>query len=210
MQAPDSPGMNLKERLAQIVRSVNDLSKLQIAVMGALLLLIMFGSAVAYMRARPREVTVKETRGDSLGEKERKLTVHVAGAVAKPGLYRLAEGARVADALTMAGGATADGILDDVNLASRLKDGQKILVPSSVGGQVEPGTARQENGPALLNINTADESELDELPGIGPSLAKRIVEYRRKNGPFSAVEELDDIEGIGPRKLEDLKGQVTI
>jgi competence protein ComEA len=79
-----------------------------------------------------------------------------------------------------------------------------------VGSQTAPGTTQQEEGSALLNINTADESELDKLPGIGPSLAKRIVEYRRKNGPFSTVEELDNVDGIGPRKLEEVTGQVTI
>lgn len=168
------------------------------------------GSGVAYLRSRPREISIKESKSISAGEKKRMLTVHVAGAVARPGLYKLAEGTRVADALSMAGGATADGIIDDVNLASRLKDGQKILVPRS-GGQIsDPGSPRQGEDSTLLNINTADESDLDKLPGIGPSLAKRIVEYRRKNGPFSTVEEIDNVNGIGPRKLEEFKGQVTI
>ena len=209
MQADDSANQNLKDRLKTFVRSAGDLSKFQIAVICTLLVLIALGSIVAYLRSRPREISVKESKGYSTVDKKRMLTVHVAGAVAKPGLYKLTEGTRVADALAMAGGATPEGILDDLNLASRLKDGQKVLVPRSVGSPA-PGTTQQEEGSALLNINTADESELDKLPGIGPSLAKRIVEYRRKNGQFSAVEELDNVDGIGPRKLEELKGQVTI
>lgn len=210
MQADDSSNQNLKDRLKLLAGSAGGLSKFQVAVIATLLVLIALGSAVAYLRSRPREISIKESKSISAGEKKRMLTVHVAGAVARPGLYKLAEGTRVADALSMAGGANADGIIDDVNLASRLKDGQKILVPRS-GGQIsDPGNPRQGEGSTLLNINTADESDLDKLPGIGPSLAKRIVEYRRKNGPFSTVEEIDNVNGIGPRKLEEFKGQVTI
>jgi len=210
MQADDSSNQNIQDRLKTLVRTAGDFSKFQVAVICALLVLITFGALVAYMRSRPREIPVKESKGYSTVDKKRMLTVHVAGAVAKPGLYKLAEGTRVADALTMAGGATPEGILDDVNLASRIKDGQKILVPRSVGIESAPGTTLQEEGSTLLNINTADESELDKLPGIGPSLAKRIVEYRKKNGPFSTIEEIDNVDGIGPRKLEEFKGQVTI
>jgi len=210
MQADDSSNQNLKDRLKLLAGSAGGLSKFQVAVIATLLVLIALGSGVAYLRSRPREISIKESKSISAGEKKRMLTVHVAGAVARPGLYKLAEGTRVADALSMAGGATADGIIDDVNLASRLKDGQKILVPRS-GGQIsDPGSPRQGEDSTLLNINTADESDLDKLPGIGPSLAKRIVEYRRKNGPFSTVEEIDNVNGIGPRKLEEFKGQVTI
>lgn len=210
MQADDSSNQNLKDRLKLLAGSAGGLSKFQVAVIATLLVLIALGSAVAYFRSRPREISIKESKSISAGEKKRMLTVHVAGAVERPGLYKLAEGTRVADALSMAGGANTDGIIDDVNLASRLKDGQKILVPRS-GGQIsDPGSPRQGEGSTLLNINTADESDLDKLPGIGPSLAKRIVEYRRKNGPFSTVEEIDNVNGIGPRKLEEFKGQVTI
>jgi competence protein ComEA len=210
MQADDTSNQTLKDRLEKLVISAGDFSKFQVAVICTLMVLIAVGSVVAYVRARPREISVTQSKESSTGAEKRMLAVHVAGAVAKPGLYKLAEGTRVADALSMAGGATPDGMLDDVNLASRLKDGQKILVPRSRESQPSPGTLDQIEGSQLLNVNTADESELEVLPGIGPFLAKRIVEYRRKNGPFSTVEELDNVDGIGPRKLEEFKGQVTI
>jgi competence protein ComEA len=210
MQPNNSSIQNLKDKLIAILKSAGELSKLQVTIIGTLLVLIMFGSLVAYMRARPRDVSLKESKQYANSEKKPTLTVHVAGAVARPGLYRLTEGSRVADALSMAGGATTDGILDDVNLASRVKDGEKILVPRSGGGETGPGSPQQATGSALININTAGEPELDQLPGIGPSLAKRIVEYRRKKGPFSTVEELDNVDGIGPSKLEEIKSLVTI
>jgi competence protein ComEA len=210
MQADDASSQNPKDRLKALISSAGDLSKFQIAVICTLLVLIVLGAVFAYTRSRPRQISVKEPKNYSSGSRKRMLTVHVAGAVAKPGLYRLTEGSRVADALSMAGGATQDGILDDVNLASRIKDGQKVLVPRSNGDLTASGAPEQSVAGTLINVNTADEAELEKLPGVGPALAKSIVEYRRKNGPFSTVEELDNVEGIGPRKLELMKGQVTI
>src|SRR5450756_146548 len=113
MQADDSSNQNLKDRLKLLAGSAGGLSKFQVAVIATLLVLIALGSGVAYLRSRPREISIKESKSISAGEKKRMLTVHVAGAVARPGLYKLAEGTRVADALSMAGGATADGIIDD-------------------------------------------------------------------------------------------------
>jgi competence protein ComEA len=210
MLANDSSNQNPRDRLKELISSAGDLSKFQVAVICTLLVLIVFGAVVAYTKSRPREISVKEPDNYSSGSGQRMLTVHVAGAVVKPGLYRLVEGSRVADALSRAGGATQDGILDDVNLASRLKDGQKVLVPRSNGNMTAPGAQEKSDGSTLINVNTADEEELEKLPGVGPSLAKSIVEYRRRNGPFSTVEELDNVDGIGPKKLELMKEQVAI
>jgi competence protein ComEA len=210
MQVKDSQFLEYGKKLEDLVKTAGGLTRLQITVIAILLALIAIGAATAYLRSRPREINVKDSRAVSSSEEKRKLTVHIAGAVVRPGLYKLVEGARVADALSMAGGATPDGILDDVNLASRLKDGEKILVPRTGNQQSAPGNPAPSESSTLLNLNTADESDLDRLPGIGPSLAKRIVEYRKKNGPFSTVDEVDDVDGIGPRKLEEFRGQVTI
>jgi comEA protein len=188
------------------------LSRFQTAVIAGLVLLLVLGSVAVYSRSRPRTVRVLGKKNAQEGTSSRQaLTVHVAGAVNSPGLYEVPEGSRVADALSKAGGAAPDAVLDNLNLAARLKDGQKVLVPRRAEAPPGAGTAVQGgSGSAAININTAGVDELDKLPGVGPSLAKRIVEYREKNGGFSSVEELDSVTGIGPSKLESLKDLVTI
>ena len=146
---------------------------------------------------------VRKTSADAL-------TVHVAGAVNSPGLYKLPEGSRVADALSKAGGASPDALLDNLNLAARLKDGEKVLVPRRSEVTGDTGEVAGAGFTTLVNLNIANAEELDKLPGVGPSLAQRIIEYRKKNGSFSSVEELDNVEGIGPSKMEALKDLVTI
>jgi competence protein ComEA len=141
----------------------------------------------------------------------RPLTVHVAGAVVSPGLYKVPEGSRVADALQRAGGPAPDASLDDLNLAGKVQDGQKVMVPRRLPPASSPlAGAPAASGSSIININTASAADLDKLPGIGPSMAQRIIDYRNKNGPFSSVEDLDNVEGIGPKKLENLRDLVTI
>lgn len=145
--------------------------------------------------------------------------VHAAGAVAEPGLYRLQRGARVADLLEAAGGPAGDASVDGLNLAARLEDGQRVYVPRV--GEVDPAAAVGERGvtddPAMagqsglaVNLNTATQTELEELPGVGPSTALAILDYRKRNGRFRAVDELLEVRGIGPAKFEGLKDLVTV
>jgi competence protein ComEA len=196
----------------QIVSSAEQLTGFQVVVIGGLLLVLITGGVVTYVRSRPREVTVKQATSPMDGKK--RLSVHVAGAVSRPGLYRMSEGSRVDDALKAAGGPSPGAALDQINLAERLKDGQKVLVPATEPAPEQAAAAAQAapDGSAgtLVNINTATAGELDVLPGIGPSFAERIVDYREKNGAFSSVDELEDVPGIGPRKLEALRDLVTI
>jgi competence protein ComEA len=188
------------------------LSRFQTAVIAALVLLLVLGSVIAYYRSRPRTIRVIDNKSTQKGAARlQELTVHVAGAVNSPGLYTIAEGSRVADALAKAGGAAPDAMLDNLNLAAKLKDGEKVLVTRRVGDAPGESAAPQEgSSSSAVNINSAGADELDKLPGVGPSLAKSIVEYRNKNGQFSSVEELDNVAGIGPSKLESLKDLVTI
>lgn len=132
-----------------------------------------------------------------------KLVVHVAGAVRKPGLYRLAEGKRVADAVARAGGATAPADTAAINLAAPLADGMQVLVPSSV-----PGAAATA-APGRVSISSASVAELDALPGIGPVTAQKIIDYRLAHGGFGSVDDLDAIPGIGPARLEQLRDLVS-
>jgi competence protein ComEA len=135
------------------------------------------------------------------------LLVHVVGAVRRPGLYRLKEGARVADALERAGGPAAKADLALVNLAAPVADGTQVLVPRRGAAPASGGSAGAAGGPVQLNSATVEQ--LDSLPGIGPVTAERIVEYRQAHGAFRSVEELDAVPGIGPARVEQLKEVVT-
>jgi competence protein ComEA len=142
-----------------------------------------------------------------------RVLVHVVGAVRRPGLYRLREGARVADAVARAGGETAKADLALINLAAPVADGAQVVVPRSapppavVGGAGAGSAEHAASGP--VHLNTATLEQLDALPGIGPTTAERILAYRQQHGAFSSVEELDAVPGIGPARLEQLRELVA-
>lgn len=165
------------------------------------------------------------------------VVVHVAGAVGSPGVLRLQQGSRVDDAITAAGGPTADGDANRLNLALVLEDGQKIYVPrrgeampAATDADIPGGAATDSSGSnstgsnntgsnntgqqgaaaGKVNLNTADAAELDTLPKVGPVLAQRIVDWRKEHGPFRSVEELDGVDGVGPKMLEALLPLVTV
>jgi competence protein ComEA len=166
-----------------------------------------------------------ETSGQPSGSAREAVVVHVVGAVRRPGLLRLREGARVADALARAGGAKRSADLAAVNLAAPLVDGVQIFVPSrssSAGGaRASPGSgASADSGSASgsggfagsgrkVSLATATAEELDELPGVGPVTAQQILDYRSEHGPFTSVEDLDAVPGIGPARIEQLRDLVT-
>jgi competence protein ComEA len=138
--------------------------------------------------------------------------VHVAGAVVRPGLYRLGGAPRVADAIDAAGGVAPTADLDAVNLAATVTDGERVYVPRL--GEVPPpaAAAGASNGtlPGPIDLNTATAEQLDALPGVGPSTAQAIVSYRQEHGRFRSVDELLEVRGIGPSKLEDLRAKVRV
>ncbi|MFO7152262.1 MAG: helix-hairpin-helix domain-containing protein [Bacillota bacterium] len=138
-----------------------------------------------------------------------RIVVHVAGAVKNPGVYELEEGSRVIDAVEAAGGYMPEADVSGINLAKKLQDEDKIYVPEQ--GEV-PGTgdASGSSSDGRVNINTADLQELDKLPGIGPALAQRIIDYRNQHGPFKSVEELKNVSGIGEKRFEELKNLVKV
>ena len=132
-----------------------------------------------------------------------KLVVHVAGAVRRPGLYRLAEGKRVADAVARAGGATAPADTAAINLAAPLADGMQVLVPRRGPGGGGAAAGRR------VSLSSATAAELDALPGVGPVTAQKILDYRAEHGGFRSVEDLDAIPGIGPARIEQLRDVVS-
>ena len=144
------------------------------------------------------------------------LVVHVAGAVQVPGVYRLGAGSRVLDAVKAAGGVAADSNADAINLAASLTDGERVYVPRV--GDVAPivvsggtgGSAAGHTASGPVNLNTATADDLDTLPGVGPATAASILAYRDQHGPFTSVDGLGDVRGIGPAKLDALRGLVTV
>jgi competence protein ComEA len=136
-----------------------------------------------------------------------RIVVDVAGAVRRPGVYRLRQGARIADAIARAGGATRLADKVAVNLAAPLADGMQVLVPQR--GRGPAGAAPTGSAAGPLSLNSATLEQLDALPGIGPVTAQKILDYRREHGPFRSVDELDAIPGIGPARLENLRGLVV-
>lgn len=163
------------------------------------------------MRAKPKPVKVPLSEASKTQRaKARRIFVHVGGAVRRPGLYRLVDGARVDDAVRAAGGVLEDADLDALNLAARVKDGDKILVPAEgEEGSTNAGAVQGAQG-SLINLNTATISDLDSLPGIGPALAQRILDFRERNGGFRTVEDLLEVPGIGSKKFEELRNLVTV
>ncbi len=138
-----------------------------------------------------------------------RVTVHVTGAVARPGVYELPDGARVQDVIELAGGATDDGDPDSINLAAVLGDGARVYVPV-IGEDVPLAPVAGESAPpGPVDVNRASIAELDSLPGVGPSTAAAIVTERERNGPFVSVDDLDRVPGIGPVKLDGLRELVT-
>ncbi|MBN1439227.1 MAG: ComEA family DNA-binding protein [Anaerolineales bacterium] len=135
--------------------------------------------------------------------------VSVRGAVAAPGVYRLAPGSILQDALDAAGGVLPEGDTSRLNLAAPLSEGQEVRVPVKTPTP-GPGTPTAPSSGGKINLNTATREELESLPGIGPVLAQRIIEYREEHGPFHSVDDLLNVEGVGPALLEKIRDLVEV
>ena len=141
--------------------------------------------------------------------------VHIEGAVNIPGVKAVEKGTRVFELIDMAGGALEDADLSKINLASILKDEQKVYVPYKMNLENTcendlTGNSVEVKANGLVNINTADNEELQQLEGIGPSMAKKIVDYREENGYFSSIEQIKSVSGIGESKFNKIKEEITI
>jgi competence protein ComEA len=194
------------------------------AIAGAgliLAVLVLFGHRLAQTGAASApEVAAPLEPVQSERSSARVVVVHVVGAVRRPGLYRLREGERAADAVARAGGPVRGADLAGLNLAAPLVDGTQIVVPPAVeagsaGGAGAPATgaatgAAAAGAPAAkVSLSSATVEELDALPGVGPVTAQKIVDYRAAHGPFASVDGLDAVPGIGPTRIEQLRDLVT-
>ncbi|NEM89831.1 hypothetical protein G3T37_00490 [Galbitalea soli] len=153
------------------------------------------------------------TAANGSGIDDSGIYVHVTGQVARPGLYRLAQGDRVVDAIAAAGGFAAGADQGALNLARVVADGEQLPVPrKGATASAVPGAGGGAGaaGGALVNLNTADEATLETLDGVGPALAARILQYRAAHGRFASVDELTNVTGIGDKKFAAIKPRVTV
>mgnify|MGYP003292122693 CR=1 FL=1 len=147
-----------------------------------------------------------------------KIKIHVIGEVQNSGIVELEEGARISDIIEAAGGNTENADLNQVNLAYEVEDGQKVYIPSIHDEQVEQyvttesgdGVTEEETKNGLVNINTATQTELETLSGIGPSTALKIITYREENGKFKSIEDIQNVPGIGESKFKNIKESIYV
>jgi competence protein ComEA len=185
-------------------------TQLALVLVPLVLLLTVAGSRIAGVGASRGPATVappSRIRSAPAGAQPL-LVVHVVGAVRRAGLFRLRDGSRVADALARAGGPTRHADLAAVNLAAPLVDGEQVVVPRRGPGGSAAVTAAPGAG-AKVSLGSATVEQLDELPGVGPVTAQKIVDWRTTHGPFRSVDDLDDVPGIGPARIEQLRDLVT-
>ena len=187
-----------------------------LAAAGVLVVLVLGGKLMAHRSgAAVPPIPTATDAGAPAAASPSRLVVDVVGAVRRPGLYRLARGARIADAVLRAGGVTPKAALDAVNLAAPVADGEQVVVPrrgtvaAAAGGGAGAGGAGAGPSAGPVQLSTATLEQLDALPGIGPVTAQKILSYREQHGAFGSVEELDAVPGIGPARLEQLKGLVV-
>lgn len=213
------PGTDWRDRLAGAVAVTP--ARLAAAV-AAVVALVAVGALVLRRPAPPPELSLPVASSTTATAPTTEpaptvLVAHAAGAVARPGVYRLDAGARVADLVAAAGGLTAAADGDRVNLAAPLDDGAQVYVPeegeepppTSAPAGVPPGDP--DAGPAeLVDLNDATAEDLDALPGVGPATAQAILDWRAANGGFTSVDQLLDVRGIGEAKLAELRPLVTV
>ena len=168
------------------------------------------------------QIIDSNTQESKTEDEEELVIVHVTGEVKKPGVVRVKEGSRVEDIVKAAGGLTENADISNINLAYVVEDGTKIRIPSTddekqeeyITQSIGEGIIMQEESNnsrgSIVNINTANETELEELPGIGASIAGRIIEYRNKNGKFKSIEDIKNVTGIGDSKFEKIKESIRV
>lgn len=205
--------LNLRATVAStrpIIRAMPELSRSQLVVYAAVAAaLLLVGARAIRGEASPEPSlasggAASEEASFSIEGGSGDLVVHVAGAVRRPGVYRMPVGSRVDDAVSRAGGASPRAQLEAINLAARLADGQQVVVPERApGGAV--ATIGTEGAEGPISLGTATVEQLEEIEGIGPVTAGAIVEYRDENGGLSSIDQLDQVPGIGPATMASLR-----
>lgn len=180
----------------------------EVALIAVVASAVVAGSVFVYLRTNePPAPEIQTIPAAEVSPQAAKLVVHVAGEVMTPGVYELEAGSRVRDAIAAAGGQRDGADLDALNLAATISDGEKVLVPRKGEPLAE---AAPTPGVSKVALNTATAAQLESLPGVGPVLAQRIIEFRQRKGKFTSVRQLLEVTGIGDKKYAALKDHVTI
>lgn len=185
-----------------------------------IILLAAVGGTYYGLYSEEQAAVLESSSSVKSGPPRQEITVYVTGAVNRPGLVKVPEGARAAEAVNACGGLLPIADSEKINLAQALKDGQQLKVPEknssnsksdrSKNDKSKIDQSKTESGEEKVNINTANEKELDTLPGIGPAMAQRIIEYRETEGAFQSIEDIKKIRGIGEAKFAKLKDKICI
>ena len=192
---------------------IENLNKKQKIIIGIVILAVIVGIATYFIIKNNQyeefdmndfvKTDTEEYKGDTI-------IVHITGEVKEPGIKELPDEARIADAIEAAGGVTENADLDEVNLAFVLSDGQKIYITAGSGNNVIVEDKVERGKKQKVNINEAKQEDFEQLPGIGPSIAKKIIEYREQNGKFTSIDELQEVKGIGEAKFENIKEYIMV
>jgi competence protein ComEA len=205
-----------------MIRVMPDVSRSQVVVYGAVAVALLFVGARAIRAEGSSGPSYSSSSGTGTGASSSDggefgfsssgqgsdVVVDVTGAVQRPGVYRLPAGARVTDAVDRAGGASGKALLEAVNLAARLADGQQVVVPELGPGGVPLSVAGATGQEGPISLGTATAEQLDTIDGIGPVTAQKIVEYRDQHGGLSSVDQLDQVSGIGPATMQSLRARL--
>ena len=205
------------------------LKQRKIVIIIAILIIILIGWKVydskKYEEVNSEEILVTDKKDNNKKDEEEEeiMAVHVTGEVKNPGVVKVKEGSRIEDVIEAAGGLTENADTTNINLAYMIEDGMKIRIPSSNEEDIEANYISVDSGKGVIiseennntsnlivNINTADETELEQLPGIGPSIASKIIEYRNQNGKFKNIEDIKNVTGIGESKYEKIKDFIKV
>lgn len=214
-------------------------NKKKILIVGAICVIIVIGVAIYFFMQSEQEEfinfedlennveNVEKIVQNEIVEEKVKIVVHISGEVVNPGVISLDEGSRLIDAINSSGGLTSKADISKVNLAYVLEDAQKIYIPSiddkdeivyisedsgntGVVTSGNGGISTKKEEKLMININTANEEQLEQLPGIGTSIATRIVEYRKENGKFNSIEDIKNVSGIGDAKFNKIKDNICV
>ena len=205
------------------------LKQRKIIIIIAILVIILLGwkyyDSKNYEEVNSQEILATNTKKENINsnEEEDMMAVHITGEVKKSGVVKIKEGSRIEDIIEAAGGLTENADITNVNLAFVVEDGMKIRIPSVNEEKTDEDYITEDSGKgvimtdentstssSVININTASESELEQLPGIGPSISSRIVEYRNKNGKFKSIEDIKNVTGVGDSKFDKIKSLIRV